>query len=425
MFKGLWRRGLSFQAIAACLLTSLLLLEAEAWRKDAARSEAPLHFVTLALTIVIGIFFLRLYHQVRRQPATQSTRTESEEHFRTALDAGRLATWEQDLVAGTATRSPRAQEIYGISADAIDTPGKWLGMVHPDDRERVGAMISAAKERRGVYEAEFRFRRGDGQERWIMTSGSIFHDASGAPVRAAGVIQDVTDRREAENAVREREALNRSIIDAAPNGMLIVNAAGAIMQANIRAERMFGYASASLGGEPIAALIPGHGISDVLMQKPEAGIAAAGQACVGWRRDGSEMPLEIFFSPIETRQGRIVVASIIDISLRKAAERTLQLAKEEAESATRAKSEFLASMSHEIRTPLNGIIGFAELLLDGELSGTQRRQVMLVKDSGASLLAIINDILDVSKIEAGKLELECIAMSPVCLVDGAMSIIRA
>jgi PAS domain S-box-containing protein len=370
----------------------------------------------------LGVWLSR---QRARQFATEGALYEREEHFRVALDAGRLATWDQDLIAGTARRSSRALEIYGVTAEAIDTPGKWLAMVHPDDRARVGEMVDAAKEGRGKYESEFRFRRSDGQEVWIMTRGSIFFDESGIPVRAVGVVQDVTERREAENAMREREALNRSIIDAAPNGMLIMSDGGAITHANVQAERMFGYASGSLVGRQIAVLVPDLGLDDAWIRNPKAGALAAGRQLVGFRSDGAEVPIEIGLSAIETRQGRIVVASVIDITLRKAAQRALQQAKEEAESANRAKSEFLASMSHEIRTPMNGIIGFAELLLDGELSEGQRRQVMLLKDSGASLLAIINDILDMSKIEAGKIDLERIAMSPINVADGAMSIMRA
>jgi PAS domain S-box-containing protein len=121
--------------------------------------------------------------------------------------------------------------------------------------------------------------------------------------------------------------------------------------------------------------------------------------------------------------GTISVSSNITEAKQAAAE--VEAARDTAEAANHAKSAFLASMSHEIRTPMNGVLGFADLLLETDLSAAQRRHLRGIQEAGKSLLALINDILDLSKIEAGKLEVERVPMSPDAIVDGAVSILRS
>jgi len=243
------------------------------------------------------------------------------------------------------------------------------------------------------------------------------------------------------------------ILDAAPDGIIQVDRNGEIVLSNRAVEQMFGYARKELLGQRVEALIPEELRARHQMHRERYRAAPAtrpmgtGLVLEGQRKDGSRFPVEISLSPAQPLEGRYSTTAIIrDITERRNLEagfrasqetylrelietnQQLELHTREIERANRLKSEFLASMSHELRTPLHTIIGFSELLaeeLQGPLNEKQKRFVGHIHRDSLHLLELINDILDLSKIEAGRLELRPEAFDFKTLVEESFAAVRA
>jgi PAS domain S-box-containing protein len=245
-------------------------------------------------------------------------------------------------------------------------------------------------------------------------------------------VQTMAAELEAQQVVlKATEAWYRGIIEAAPDGMLVIDANGLILMTNPQLDQLFGYDSGELPGLPIETLVPpeAHGRhvgsrDGFIAQGTARQMGMAGANLHGMRKDGSRFSVEIGLSrlPAIAERGVCVCASVRDISDRKLAEAEVMRAKEIAEDATRAKSDFLANMSHEIRTPMNAIIGMSHLALRTDLDKKQRNYIEKVHRSAENLLGIINDILDFSKIEAGKMNIE---QAPFRLEDKGLELLFA
>jgi protein-histidine pros-kinase len=239
--------------------------------------------------------------------------------------------------------------------------------------------------------------------------------------------------RQAENLERKF----RSLLDAAPDAMLIVERGGQIVFANAHVGALFGYEPTELLGREIEILVPER----FRAPHPEhrRGYARAprprpmgiGLDLYGRRRDGSEFPVEISLSPMEGEDGALTIAAIRDISERRRLEASrsevAELAARQAQEANRLKSEFLANMSHELRTPLNAILGFARLMHDGKVgpvSADHKEYLADILTSSQHLLRLINDILDLAKVEAGRVEFYPEAVNTAALVHEVSDMLR-
>jgi PAS domain S-box-containing protein len=293
----------------------------------------------------------------------------------------------------------------------------WAARSEEADRE---ASIEARDRYRGAlegryenYDATYAYkRRADGKIIWLHALAKIVRDDDGNVECLNGVVQDITERKRAEQALADAEQRSRSLLESAPDGMMIADEQGQIVIVNAQFEVLFGYAKEEIVGQHIEVLLPERyrhqhiGQRTSFFSSPSVRAMGSGRELFARRKDGTELPVEISLSPLQTEEGVLVSSSIRDISERRQAEAELVRARRAAEAANQAKSDFLANMSHEIRTPMNGIMGMTELALDTELTGEQREFLETIDSSAKSLLSLINDILDFSKIEANKLELD-------------------
>jgi PAS domain S-box-containing protein len=227
--------------------------------------------------------------------------------------------------------------------------------------------------------------------------------------------------------------LFRQVVEAAPNAMIVLNREGCITLVNSRAESLFGYTRAELIDRPVELLVPQRmrlqhpRLRDNYFCCPVARPMGMGRELYGITKSGLEVPVEIGLSPLETLTGTFVLASIVDITEhRHLLEQAVaaSAARQVAEAASEAKSLFLATMSHEIRTPLNSMIGFTGLLLDSRLTQEQRYHAELARSSGEMLRQLVNDFLDLSRIEAGQLALEAAVFSPRHELEQTLSLIQ-
>lgn len=247
--------------------------------------------------------------------------------------------------------------------------------------------------------------------------------------------QILHDRRAAEE-LRSSELQKQAVIQTALDGVITIDATGCIVEFNPAAEQTFGCPRDTMLGKALAAIIvpsqhfgPRAESLTRYLETGESSILGQRIEVRAIRAFGDEFPAELSIAPIHLPgKPRFFTAFIRDISERKSAEAELQKAKDSAELANKAKSEFLANMSHEIRTPMTAILGYADLLPDennfNQPSSLRIEAVQAIKRNGEHLLAIINDILDLSKIEAGELTVESLVCSPRAVVEDVLSLMR-
>jgi PAS domain S-box-containing protein len=372
--------------------------------------HAAIDYPAVAMAVA-SIASLYVAHELQRHRVVIEERTRalhaSEEHFRSLIEQARDLITVVDLDGTIRYQSPSICRIAGYGRDEL--LGKTVfDLIHPDDH--AAALTGFTRRVTHVGDEEpllIRVRHKNGSWRVMETLASTLPAGSSlGPVVINS--RDVTERQQAEAALRESEARYRELFTNATDIVYTHDLDGNFTSINSAAERVTGYTLEEARTRSIPDIVaPLHldrAVRATLRQ-------LAGETIPPYEldivtKDGRCLPIEVNTRLIYEDGRPVGVQGIArDIAARKRVEAELQRAKDAAEAANRAKSEFLANVSHEIRTPMNGIIGMTELALSTELTAEQREYLDMVKDSAHALLGIINDILDFSKIEAGKLDL--------------------
>ena len=323
---------------------------------------------------------------------------------------------------------PREQVVGRVTRDLIQTQ-------FPQPFETIQKTVMQS----GYWEGELVHSRRDGARVTVLSRWASRPTEDGGS-EILEINTDISERKLIEGALQEKTAgleranVNfRQFLESAPDGSVIVDRDGQIVLINSQTERLFGYSRKELLGQPVEMLMGEryrrthnqHRTS--YFNDPKVRPMGAGLELWGQRKNGTEFPIEISLSPIETEEGMRVISSIRDATERKEFERVLREKNIDLEKAMAAKDLFLSGMSHELRTPLNAIIGFAGTLLmrlAGPLTADQERQLKTIQGSGRHLLSLINDILDLAKIESGNVEVELRETSWREVLDEVASAVR-
>jgi two-component system sensor kinase FixL len=319
------------------------------------------YLISLPFCVVLAMMAYEGGRDVRRSAAMATALRENAESMQLVANTARISFWQWNIADDSIRVNPHGSALYGVPEHEPVNLARLLSTLHPDDRETTRRALDDALAGDGNFGASYRVLLADGSRRWIEASGKIDFDGRRKPLHMCGVSIDVTERQ----MMHERFRL---IVEASPNGVVLANAGGTILMTNQRAEGMFGFGPGELVGMPVDRLVPERfrhshaAYRDRFHQAPTSRAMGARRELFALRKDGSEFPVEIGISPVESTEGTVVLSVIVDISARRQAEEEARRHRDELAHVTRVTtlSELSGSLAHELNQPLAIILANAQ-----------------------------------------------------------------
>jgi PAS domain S-box-containing protein len=360
------------------------------------------------------------------------------ERLRRGQVFGNIGTWDWNIQNGDLYWSERIAPLFGHADGELETTyDDFLAAIHPDDRQAVIDAANACIERDAPYEIEHRVVWPNGTVRWLLERGAVVRDADGKPMQMLGVVQDINDQKMAKIALSDSQArladanqLLQLVLDHIPvrvfwknNGLRYLGCNKAFAQ--------------DAGRQEPEEII---GLDDLAMpwsheaeahRRDELNVIESRIPKLDYEEEqvtttGEQVWINASKIPLLDADGQAigVMGIYADITARKHAEQALIGARDEADRANRAKSEFLSSMSHELRTPMNAILGFGQLMeYDATLSDEHQDNVREILKAGHHLLELINEVLDLAKVESGRIDLSLEPVEVYPIIEECLSLV--